>query len=215
MASYAVKEMFLTLQGEGVQAGRRAVFLRFSGCNLWTGREQDRANAECRFCDTDFVGMDGDGGGRYRDAASLAADATALWRAGLAVPGDRAFIVLTGGEPLLQVDAALIAALKAAGFEIAVETNGTQPAPPGIDWICMSPKAGTEIVLRKGDELKLVWPQPGIDVQALESLDFRHFLIQPMDGANLEKTRAAAIDFVLSHPRWRLSIQTHKLLGLR
>ena len=213
--SYAIKEMFLTLQGEGVQAGRRAVFLRFAGCNLWSGREQDRATADCRFCDTDFVGMDGDNGGRYRQAASLAAKAAALWAEGLEVPAGRAFIVMTGGEPLLQVDVALVAALKAEGFEIAVETNGTQVPPPGIDWICMSPKAGTEIVLRKGDELKLVWPQPGIDAKALESLDFTHFLVQPMDGPDCEEARAAAIGFVLRHPRWRLSTQTHKLLGLR
>jgi len=209
--SYAVKEMFLTLQGEGVQVGRRAVFLRFSGCNLWSGREQDRASADCTFCDTDFVGMDGDGGGRFSDAVALAARAAALWG------DDRAhrFIVLTGGEPLLQVDAELITALKAQGFTIAVETNGTLPAPPGIDWICVSPKAGTEIVQRRGDELKLVWPQPGIDPAVIEGWDFDHFLIQPMDGSDAAHAREESIRFVLAHPRWRLSTQTHKVLGLR
>jgi 7-carboxy-7-deazaguanine synthase (Cx14CxxC type) len=209
--SYAVKEMFLTLQGEGVQAGRRAVFLRFAGCNLWSGREQDRANADCTFCDTDFVGLDGDGGGRFAEAGALAAGAAALWGEGR----EQRFIVLTGGEPLLQVDPALIAALKTEGFEIAVETNGTIAAPPGIDWICVSPKAGTEIVQRAGNELKLVWPQPGIDVAELERWDFDHFLIQPMDSPARDQAREEAIRFVLGHPCWRLSIQTHKLLGLR
>lgn len=209
--SYAVKEMFLTLQGEGVHTGRRAVFLRFSGCNLWSGREQDRASADCAFCDTDFVGMDGDGGGRFPDAEALAARAAALW----GEDRDHAFIVLTGGEPLLQVDAALILALKARGFTIAVETNGTLPAPPGIDWICVSPKAGTEIVQRRGNELKLVWPQPGIDTAEIEGWDFDHFLIQPMDGVDAAQAPGEAIRFVLAHPRWRLSTQTHKALGLR
>lgn len=210
MGSYAVKEMFLTLQGEGMQVGRRAVFLRFAGCNLWSGREEDRAGAVCTFCDTDFVGMDGDHGGRYPDADALADQATVLW-------GDlpEPFIVMTGGEPLLQVDAALVAALKARRFEIAVETNGTQEAPDGIDWICVSPKEGSEVVLRRGNELKLVWPQPGIDPRALEHWDFDHFLIQPMDGANLTSTREAAIRFVLEHPKWRLSTQTHKVVGIR
>ena len=208
--SYAVKEMFLTLQGEGVQAGRRAVFVRFAGCNLWTGREQDRAEAVCSFCDTDFVGMDGDGGGRFADADALADAAARLW-------GDRAraFAVLTGGEPLLQVDTALIDALHARGFEIAVETNGTIAAPPGIDWICVSPKAGSTVVQQSGDELKLVWPQPGSDVDAMEGWDFANFLVQPMDCADGEAARDAAIAFVLERPKWRLSIQTHKLLGLR
>lgn len=213
--SYAVKEMFLTLQGEGVQAGRRAVFLRFAGCNLWSGREQDRETADCTFCDTDFVGIDGDGGGRFADAGRLANAVTRLWREGLGEKATRPFIVLTGGEPLLQVDAALIEALKARGFEIAIETNGTIAAPAGIDWICVSPKAGTEIVQRRGNELKLVWPQRGIDVAELERWDFDHFLIQPMDGPALAEARAAAIAFVLANPRWRLSTQTHKLLGLR
>ena len=210
MGSYAVKEIFLTLQGEGMQAGRRAVFLRFAGCNLWSGREDDRAEAACNFCDTDFVGLDGTEGGRYPDAAALADKAEALW-------GDVAgrFIVMTGGEPLLQADKALTAALKARGFEIAVETNGTQPAPPGIDWICVSPKAGAEVVLRRGKELKLVWPQRGIDPRQFEDWDFEHFLIQPMDGPDLAGAREAAIAFVLEHPKWRLSTQTHKIVGIR
>ena len=206
--SYAVKEIFLTLQGEGMQAGRRAIFLRFAGCNLWSGREEDRAQAQCNFCDTDFVGMDGENGGRY-EAQALAAKVEQLW-------GDapRRLVVVTGGEPMLQLDAALIDALHAAGFEIAVETNGTLAAPAGLDWICVSPKAGTTIVQRAGDELKLVWPQPGIDPEALAGWDFRHFLIQPMDCAEAEAARTAAIDFVMRHPRWRLSLQTHKFLDL-
>ncbi|MFN3945472.1 MAG: 7-carboxy-7-deazaguanine synthase [Allosphingosinicella sp.] len=206
--SYAVKEIFLTLQGEGMQAGRRAVFLRFSGCNLWTGREEDRAEARCRFCDTDFVGMNGVNGGRY-EADALAAKVAELWG-----EAPRPLVVMTGGEPLLQVDAPLIAALRARGFELAVETNGTIAAPPGIDWICVSPKAGNEVVQRRGNELKLVWPQQGIDPAELLGWDFDHFLIQPMDGADAATARAAAIDYVLADPRWRLSIQTHKLLGL-
>jgi 7-carboxy-7-deazaguanine synthase (Cx14CxxC type) len=213
--SYAVKEMFLTLQGEGVQAGRRAVFLRFDGCNLWSGREQDRETADCTFCDTDFVGLDGDGGGRFGDPEMLAQAAAQLWSEGLADPAARPFVVITGGEPMLQLDAPLIAALKAQGFEIAVETNGTIAAPAGIDWICVSPKAGTEIVQRRGNELKLVWPQPGIDPAELERWEFDNFLVQPMDGPGLAEARSAAIAFVLAHPRWRLSTQTHKMLGLR
>jgi len=209
--SYAVKEMFLTLQGEGIQAGRRAVFLRFAGCNLWSGREQDRETADCTFCDTDFVGINGDGGGRFDDADALADRAAAFWDFADA-PG---FIVITGGEPLLQLDEALIAALKARGFEIAIETNGTIAAPDGIDWICVSPKLGTKIVQRRGNELKLVWPQPGIDLDEIESWDFDHFLVQPMDGHSIAATREDAIAFVLRNPRWRLSTQTHKLLGLR
>ena len=206
--SYAVKEIFLTLQGEGMQAGRRAVFLRFAGCNLWTGREEDRADAQCRFCDTDFVGLDGENGGRY-EAEALAARVAELW-AGVEHP----LVVVTGGEPMLQLDEALVAALHGAGFEIAVETNGTLPAPAGIDWICVSPKAGTEVVQRSGDELKLVWPQPGIDPEDLLAWDFRHFLIQPMDCADAAAARQAAIAYVLANPEWRLSLQTHKLLGL-
>jgi 7-carboxy-7-deazaguanine synthase (Cx14CxxC type) len=206
--TYAVKEIFLTLQGEGMQAGRRAVFLRLSGCNLWSGREQDRADAQCKFCDTDFVGMDGENGGRY-EAEALAAKVADLWD-----EGERPLVVITGGEPMLQLDAALIAALHAGGFEIAVESNGTLPAPEGIDWVCISPKAGTEVVQRAGDELKLVWPQTGIDPEALLGWDFRHFLIQPMDCADAAAARQAAIAYVLAHPAWRLSLQTHKLLGL-
>ena len=206
--SYAVKEIFLTLQGEGMQAGRRAVFLRLSGCNLWTGREQDRATAQCTFCDTDFVGMDGENGGRY-EAAALAAKVEQLWG-----KGDCPLVVITGGEPMLQLDAALVDALHARGVEIAVETNGTLPAPAGIDWICVSPKAGTDVVQRTGDELKLVWPQAGVDPGELLGWDFRHFLIQPMDCADAGAARQAAIDYVLRHPEWRLSLQTHKLLGL-
>ncbi|MBY0282926.1 MAG: 7-carboxy-7-deazaguanine synthase [Sphingomonas sp.] len=208
--SYAVKEMFLTLQGEGVHAGRRAVFIRFAGCNLWSGREADRPTAICRFCDTDFVGTDGDGGGKFADAAAVAEAAAALWG-----QGEGAFAVLTGGEPMLQVDDALIDALHAAGFTIAIETNGTLPVHPGIDWVCVSPKAGSDIVQRKGDEVKLVWPQPGSDIDAIEAWDFRHWLIQPMDSADTAANTQAAIDFVLARPRWRLSLQTHKLLGLR
>ena len=206
--TYAVKEMFLTLQGEGVQSGRRAVFLRFAGCNLWSGREQDRAAASCTFCDTDFVGTDGENGGRY-EAAELARRAAELWGD---LPGR--FLVATGGEPTLQLDSVLIEALHDQGFEIAMESNGTLPAPDGIDWICVSPKAGTEIVQRRGDELKLVWPQPGIDPEALTGWDFGHFLIQPMDCAESEAALAASIAYVTDHPRWRLSLQTHKLLGL-
>jgi 7-carboxy-7-deazaguanine synthase len=206
--SYAVKEIFLTLQGEGGQAGRRAVFLRLSGCNLWTGREQDRAGARCTFCDTDFVGMDGENGGRY-EAGALADRVAALWG-----DGERRLVVITGGEPLLQLDASLIDALHARGFEIAVETNGTLLAPEGIDWICVSPKGSSAIVQRGGNELKLVWPQPEVDTRALEQLDFDAFLIQPMDCADRDAALAASIDFVMNNPRWRLSLQTHKLLGL-
>lgn len=208
--SYAVKEMFLTLQGEGVHAGRRAVFIRFAGCNLWSGREADRASAICRFCDTDFVGTDGDGGGKFADAAAVAGAAAALWG-----QGEGAFAVLTGGEPMLQVDDALVDALHAASFTIAIETNGTLPVHPGIDWVCVSPKAGSTVVQHAGDELKLVWPQLGSDIDAIEGWDFRHWLIQPMDSADAAANTQAAIDLVLARPRWRLSLQTHKLLGLR
>jgi 7-carboxy-7-deazaguanine synthase (Cx14CxxC type) len=206
--SYAVKEIFLTLQGEGMQAGRRAVFLRLSGCNLWSGREQDRASAQCRFCDTDFVGTDGENGGRY-EAGTLAERVAALWGA-----GERPLVVVTGGEPMLQLDAPLIDALHARGFEIAMESNGTLAAAPGLDWICVSPKAGTEIAQRSGDELKLVWPQDGIDPETLLDWDFRHFLIQPLDGPGREEATRASIAYVMTHPRWKLSLQTHKLLGL-
>lgn len=209
--SYAVKEMFLTLQGEGVQAGRRAVFVRFAGCNLWSGREADRATASCTFCDTDFVGIDGEGGARFVDASELADTVEKFW-------GDKRvlrYVVLTGGEPMLQIDDTLIDALHARGFEIGVESNGTIAAHPGIDWLCVSPKAGSDIVQRSGNELKLVWPQPGSDVEALESWRFDHFLVQPMDCVDADGARDAAIAFVMNRPRWRLTTQTHKMLGLR
>jgi 7-carboxy-7-deazaguanine synthase (Cx14CxxC type) len=209
--AYAVKEIFLTLQGEGAQAGRRAVFCRFAGCNLWTGREQDRAKAVCKFCDTDFVGTDGTLGAKYADAAALARVIGESWGEGA---GDR-YVVLTGGEPMLQVDASLIDALHARGFTIAIETNGTHEVPRSIDWICVSPKAGSELVQRSGDELKLVWPQPGSDVAMLAELDFAHRLIQPLDDPNAAANVQACIDLVMADPRWRLSLQTHKSLGLR
>lgn len=215
--SYAVKEMFLTLQGEGARAGRRAVFLRFAGCNLWSGREVDRANAVCRFCDTDFVGMDGPGGGRFADADALAAAAAALWGE---TAGHR-YIVLTGGEPMLQIDAILVDKLHDQGFEIAIETNGTLPVDPGIDWVCVSPKAGSEVVQRRGDELKLVWPQPapplpGHAPDDMEHWDFSHFLLQPLDAEGQSEAHAAAcIEFVMERPLWRLSLQNHKLVGLK
>jgi 7-carboxy-7-deazaguanine synthase (Cx14CxxC type) len=211
--SYAVKEMFLTLQGEGLQAGMRAVFLRFAGCNLWSGREEDRARADCTFCDTDFVGTDGDGGGRFADAGSLADQVLTFW--GKPEEGGTPLVVITGGEPMLQLDAELTTALKARGFRIAIETNGTIPVIDGVDWICVSPKLGTHVVQRHGDELKIVWPQPGLDLREIESWDFRHWLVQPMDGPAAEEARALAIRLVLDRPRWRLSLQTHKMLGLR
>jgi len=206
--SYAVKEIFLTLQGEGMQAGRRAVFLRFAGCNLWTGREQDRASAQCTFCDTDFVGMDGENGGRY-EANALADKVAGLWG-----EGARPLVVMTGGEPLLQADPELIDALHARGFEVAVETNGTQEAPAGLDWICVSPKGANDVVQRSGDELKLVWPQAGIDPAGLLDWDFDHFIVQPLDGPDREASLQAAIALVMAEPRWRLGVQTHKLIGL-
>ena len=209
--SYAVKEMFLTLQGEGVQAGRRAVFVRFAGCNLWSGREADRATAICRFCDTDFVGTDGAGGGRFDDADSLADAVLGHWGSGAALR----YVVLTGGEPMLQIDDALIDALHARQFEIGVESNGTIAAHPGIDWLCISPKAGSEVVQRSGDELKLVWPQPDSDVDAMEAWTFAHYLVQPMDCIDAAVARDAAIAFVMARPNWRLTTQTHKMLGLR
>lgn len=209
--SYAVKEIFLTLQGEGAQAGRRAVFCRFAGCNLWTGREQDRAQAICKFCDTDFVGTDGTLGGKYRTAEALAATIAESWGSG----ADDRYVVLTGGEPMLQVDEALIDALHAEGFTIAIESNGTQAVPRSIDWICISPKAGSALIQKSGDELKLVWPQPGSDVEALAELDFAHRLIQPLDDPNAAANVQACIDLVMADPRWRLSLQTHKSLGLR
>jgi 7-carboxy-7-deazaguanine synthase (Cx14CxxC type) len=209
--SYAVKEIFKTLQGEGGQAGRVAVFCRFAGCNLWSGREQDRSDAVCRFCDTDFVGTDGENGGRFADAASLAGTVAAIWGS-----EDRArrFVVCTGGEPLLQLDAALVDALHAQGFEIAVETNGTLEAPAGIDWICVSPKAGATLKQRSGAELKLVFPQPGLDPAELLGLDFGRFLLQPMDGPQRSANTAAAVAYCKDHPQWQLSLQTHKLIGI-
>ena len=209
--SYAVKEMFLTLQGEGVNAGARAVFVRFAGCNLWSGREEDRASAVCRFCDTDFVGMDGLGGGRFEDAAALLDAVEGHWGAGR----EARFVVLTGGEPMLQVDDALVDELHARGFRIAIESNGTLPVHAGIDWVCISPKAGSVVVQRAGDELKLVWPQPGTDLEAIEGWDFSHFLIQPMDSVEAEANTRAAIALAMARPRWRLTLQTHKMLGLR
>jgi len=209
--SYAVKEIFYTLQGEGANTGRPAVFCRFAGCNLWSGREADRAAAVCRFCDTDFVGTDGPGGGRFDDAAALA---IAVRRAWPAAKASQPFVVCTGGEPLLQLDAALIDALHAQGFTIAIETNGTCTPPRGLDWICVSPKAGAPLALSTGDELKLVYPQDGIDPEDFEALSFRHFFLQPMDGPERARNTALAIDFCLAHPRWRLSLQTHKLLGI-
>lgn len=210
MSAYAVKEVFVTLQGEGRQAGRAAVFLRFSRCNLWSGREADRATAVCRFCDTDFVGTDGPGGGVFRGAASVAEHVAQVWGPERA----HRFVVCTGGEPALQLDDALVDALHAEGFEIAVETNGTLPLPAGIDWICVSPKAGTDLVVTSGDELKVVWPQEGTDLAALEGLDFDHFLLSPMDGPDLAAATAASVAQCLAHPRWRLSLQTHKMLGI-
>ncbi len=208
--TYAVKECFLTLQGEGVQSGSRAVFLRFAGCNLWSGREQDRATAQCQFCDTDFVGTDGEGGGKFASPEALAEQVEALWGDGR----DRRLVVITGGEPMLQLDEPLIEALHARGFRVAMESNGTLPAADGIDWVCVSPKAGTEIIQRRGNELKLVWPQPGIDPAELESWQFDHFLVQPMDCADREEALQAAIKLAMDRPRWRLSLQAHKAVGL-
>lgn len=209
--SYAVKEIFLTLQGEGAHAGRAAVFCRFAGCNLWSGREEDRAKAVCRFCDTDFVGTDGTLGGRFASADELADTIAAQWT------GDDAnrYVVLTGGEPLLQVDRALVDALHRRGFAVAVETNGTIIPPDGMDWICVSPKAGAELVLKRGHELKLVFPQPGAPPEEFAGLDFERFSLQPMDGRDAAENTARAIDYCLHHPRWRLSLQTHKTLGIR
>jgi len=212
--SYAVKEIYYTLQGEGANAGRPAVLLRFAGCNLWSGREPDRATAQCGFCDTDFVGTDGPGGGRFDSSEALARAVLATWPGG-APGGARRFVVCTGGEPLLQLDEPLTAALHASGFEIAIETNGTLPPPPGIDWVCVSPKAGVELVLRRGDELKLVFPQEGLPPESLEDLDFRHWFLQPMDGPDRARNTELAVRYCLAHPRWRLSLQTHKLVGIR
>ena len=208
---YTVKEIFYTLQGEGANAGRPAVFCRFAGCNLWTGREADRAGAVCNFCDTDFVGV-GPDGGKFATATDLAAAVAARW------PTDERqnrFVVCTGGEPLLQLDTGAVDALHARGFAVAVETNGTQPAPAGLDWICVSPKANAPLALTRGDELKLVFPQAGVDPARFESLDFGQFFLQPMDGPALEENTRAAMNYCLANPRWRLSLQTHKLLGIR
>ena len=207
--TYAVKETFLTLQGEGVQSGSRAVFLRFAGCNLWSGREADRATAICNFCDTDFVGTDGPGGGKFATPAELAAHVAAIWG-----EGEERLVVVTGGEPMLQLDEALVDAMHAEGFRIAAESNGTLAAVAGLDWLCVSPKAGSEVVQRSGDELKLVWPQPGIDPAELEQWDFKNFLVQPMDCAEREAAVAAAIALAMTRPRWRLSLQAHKMVGL-
>jgi 7-carboxy-7-deazaguanine synthase len=207
--TYAVKEIFYTLQGEGANTGRPAVFCRFAGCNLWTGREQDRLDATCTFCDTDFVGTDGPGGGRYASAEQLARAVSAAW------PGSGTrFVVCTGGEPLLQLDRPLVDALHQEKFEIAVETNGTRVPPAGIDWLCVSPKAGANLIVRSGDELKLVFPQVGAPPSDFEALDFDHFFLQPMDGPERERNTQAALEYCLAHPRWRLSLQTHKLLGI-
>jgi 7-carboxy-7-deazaguanine synthase (Cx14CxxC type) len=210
--TYAVKEIFYTLQGEGANAGRPAVFCRFAGCNLWTGREADRAEAICRFCDTEFVGTDGPGGGKFATPAALAGAVAAAWPAGH--PAARPLVVCTGGEPLLQLDPPLIEALHSGGFEIAVETNGTVEPPPGIDWLCVSPKAEATLIVTAGDELKLVFPQEGAEPARYERLDFRHFFLQPMDGPMREANTRAALAYCLAHPRWRLSLQTHKLLGI-
>jgi len=208
---YTVKEIFYTLQGEGANAGRAAVFCRFAGCNLWTGRERDRATAVCRFCDTDFVGV-GPDGGRFATADDLADAVAARWPAGA---GGRPLVVCTGGEPLLQLDEAAVAALRARGFEVAVETNGTQAPPPGLDWICVSPKIGAPFVLDRGDELKLVYPQEGGDPARFAGLSFSHFFLQPMDGPDAAANTERAIAYCLAHPQWRLSVQTHKVVGIR
>jgi 7-carboxy-7-deazaguanine synthase (Cx14CxxC type) len=210
--SYAVKEVFYTLQGEGAQTGRAAVFCRFSGCNLWSGREEDRATASCQFCDTDFLGVNGPGGGKFQEAKELAEAIERCWPA--ATSSGRRFVVCTGGEPLLQLDRPFIDAVHRFGFEVAVETNGTLAAPDGIDWLCVSPKAGTRLVQTNGDEIKLVFPQTGSEPEHFESLAFRHFFLQPMDGPNREANTHLAVRYCLEHPVWRLSYQTHKMLGI-
>ena len=210
--TYAVKEIFYTLQGEGANAGRAAVFCRFAGCNLWTGREEDRHDAVCQFCDTDFVGI-GPDGGKFADAGGLADEVASRWPR--ANDGARRLVVCTGGEPLLQLDERLVQALHDRGFEVAVETNGTQPAPAGLDWICVSPKANAPLVLTRGDELKLVYPQANAPPERFAALDFAHFFLQPMDGPSVEDNTRLAVAYCLAHPRWRLSLQTHKTLGIR
>lgn len=209
--TYSVKEIFYTLQGEGAQAGRPAVFCRFAGCNLWTGRESDRATAVCQFCDTDFVGTDGEGGGKFADALALATAIDVLWPATYAASK---YVVFTGGEPLLQLDVALIEAMHAAGFEIAIETNGTLPVPPGVDWICVSPKMGSQLAVRGGSEIKVVIPQAGQSLADYEELAFAHFFVQPMDGPLAEQNTRLAIDVCKRNPKWKLSLQTHKLLQI-
>lgn len=209
--TYAVKETFYTLQGEGARTGRPSVFCRFARCNLWSGLETNRADAVCRFCDTDFVGTDGPGGGVFRSPFALAQHVASMWPAGA---GGRPYVVCTGGEPLLQLDADLLDALHAEGFEVAIETNGTLPVPDGVDWVCMSPKAEADVVVTTGDELKLVFPQLGGEPARYEALDFDHFFLQPMDGPEVARNTALAVEHCLAHPKWRLSLQTHKLLGI-
>jgi len=211
--SYAVKEIYYTLQGEGAQTGRPAVFCRFAGCNLWSGREEDRAKAICQFCDTDFVGTDGPGGGKFATAMELARAIRAKWPEGK-IAKTRPFVVCTGGEPLLQMDAELVTALHELNLEIAIETNGTLLPPAGIDWICVSPKAGAELVLLSGNELKLVYPQTGAEPELFENLNFQHFLLQPMDGPEIERNIRLTLEYCLKHPQWRLSLQTHKILRI-
>jgi 7-carboxy-7-deazaguanine synthase len=211
--TYTVKEIFYTLQGEGANTGRPAVFCRFAGCNLWSGREEDRETAVCSFCDTEFVGTDGPGGGKFNRARALASAVAEKWP----VPPSqniKRLVVCTGGEPLLQLDEELVKELHEADFEVAIETNGTKLPPPGIDWVCVSPKAGSELILISGDELKLVYPQPGAEPELFTSLDFRHFYLQPMDGPDRERNSLLAVRYCLEHPQWKLSLQTHKLLGL-
>lgn len=210
--TYSVKEIYYTLQGEGANTGRPAVFCRFSGCNLWTGKERHRAKAVCQFCDTEFVGIDGPGGGKFTTPEALARAVSSEWPRDYAIA--RRLVVCTGGEPLLQLDEALVGALHEEGFQVAVETNGTQPAPSGLDWICVSPKAGAELVLRRGNELKLVFPQEGAPPETFDNLEFEHFFLQPMDGPERARNTGRAIDYCLRHPQWRLSIQTHKLIGI-
>jgi 7-carboxy-7-deazaguanine synthase len=209
--TYSVKEIFYTLQGEGTHAGRPAVFCRFSGCNLWSGRESDRASAVCKFCDTDFVGTDGELGGKYKDSSALAKTIDSLWPAAYTASK---YVVFTGGEPLLQIDAALIDSMHEHGFEIAIETNGTLPVPAGIDWVCVSPKMGSELAVREGSELKVVIPQAGQSLEEYEGLRFDHFYVQPMDGPDLEKNTKLAIELCKRNPKWKLSLQTHKLLQI-
>jgi len=212
--TYSVKELFLTLQGEGAQTGRRAVFCRFTGCNLWSGREADRAKAICQFCDTDFIGTDGPGGGQFQTADALAEAAWACWQTDHIPKRARPYIVCTGGEPMLQLDAPLIAAFQAKGFEVAIETNGTLPVPSSIDWVCVSPKAGADFVQRMGNELKLVYRQEDLLPDMMQDLDFQHFFLQPMDGPDQKRFTQEAVQYCLEHPQWRLSLQTHKILDI-